>query len=218
MGSPTDRLSPLQRQVLGAFFREAPDAWFLTGGAALGGFWLGHRTTLDLDLFAAEGDLADGVGALRRAADGLGAVPRQLIHTPDFARFLVSRDEDGVVVDLVRDRVPQLLAKTVVAHAIRLDSIREIAANKLTTLVNRSEPRDLVDLRALLETGLSLDTVLADAVRKDLSADPATLAWVLSTSSLPEAGVPEGYLHADLLAFRAELEADLRRRSAPPVG
>ncbi len=145
-------------------------------------------------------------------------MPRQLIHTPDFARFLVGRDEDGVVVDLVRDRVPQLLAKTVVADAIRLDSMREIAANKLTTLVNRSEPRDLVDLRALLETGLSLDTVLADAVRKDLSADPATLAWVLSTSSLPEAGVPEGYLHADLLAFRAELEADLRRRSAPPVG
>ncbi len=51
-----DRLSPLQREVLEGFFELAP-GYFLTGGAALAGFHLGHRTTEDLDLFVHEAKL-----------------------------------------------------------------------------------------------------------------------------------------------------------------
>lgn len=44
------KLSALQRDFLQAFFaRES--RFFLTGGAALAGFHLGHRETHDLDLF-----------------------------------------------------------------------------------------------------------------------------------------------------------------------
>ncbi|HWU91351.1 MAG TPA: hypothetical protein VN253_28990 [Kofleriaceae bacterium] len=44
------KLTALQGQVLDAFFRRER-GFFLTGGAALAGFHLGHRTTDDLDLF-----------------------------------------------------------------------------------------------------------------------------------------------------------------------
>lgn len=45
-----NRLSPLQRDLLEAFFRHE-SRFRLTGGAALAGYYLGHRETADLDLF-----------------------------------------------------------------------------------------------------------------------------------------------------------------------
>ena len=50
VSSRDSRLSALQAEVLRAFFARERD-YFLTGGAALAGFHLGHRTTDDLDLF-----------------------------------------------------------------------------------------------------------------------------------------------------------------------
>ena len=61
-----DRLSALQRQLLEAFFSHA-SGFYLTGGAALAGFHLGHRTTEDLDFFTDQADLELGVTALRDA-------------------------------------------------------------------------------------------------------------------------------------------------------
>ena len=40
-------LDRLQRELLAAFFRT-PTSFFLTGGAALSGYYLDHRETLDL--------------------------------------------------------------------------------------------------------------------------------------------------------------------------
>jgi hypothetical protein len=51
--SPDSKLSPLQLAVIRAFFEREHD-FFLTGGAALAGFHLGHRTTGDLDLFTTD--------------------------------------------------------------------------------------------------------------------------------------------------------------------
>ena len=51
MDSSADRLDPLQRDLIAAFFART-QRFFLTGGAALTGFYLHHRTTKDLDLFA----------------------------------------------------------------------------------------------------------------------------------------------------------------------
>ena len=62
------RLTPLQRDLLDAFFARE-QRLFLTGGGALAGFYLGHRTTEDLDLFTLPGlDLADAAHALDEAA------------------------------------------------------------------------------------------------------------------------------------------------------
>lgn len=62
MASSSDKLTPLQRALLDAFFRQE-QRFFLTGGAALAGFHLQHRTTLDLDLFTDDVDLPAGVTA-----------------------------------------------------------------------------------------------------------------------------------------------------------
>ena len=62
-----------------------------------------------------------------------------------------------------------------------VDSLREIAANKVCALLGRAEIRDLVDLRAILQKGFDLASVLRDAERKDGGVSPATLAWVLDS-------------------------------------
>jgi hypothetical protein len=50
---------------------------------------------------------------------------------------------------------------------VRVDPPEEILANKLCTLLSRSEPRDLIDVRALEALGLDLDDALAAATLKD---------------------------------------------------
>jgi hypothetical protein len=52
--SPRSSLTPLQRDLLDAFFARER-RFFLTGGAALAGFYFGHRTTDDLDFFTLPG-------------------------------------------------------------------------------------------------------------------------------------------------------------------
>jgi len=60
-------LTPLKRDFLKAFF-EREQRFFLTGGAALGVFYLQHRRSYDLDLFSAkEFDWLEVDGTIRDA-------------------------------------------------------------------------------------------------------------------------------------------------------
>ncbi len=146
------QLSNLQETVLHAFFRRTR-SFFLTGGAALAAYHLGHRTTNDLDLFTSSPDLDVGVSALRSVAEELGASLEALRTSPDFRRFLLSLGGEGVVVDLVRDRTPQIYPEKLDRDGVLIDPAAEILANKLCTLLSRGEVRDLVDV-LFLEVGL----------------------------------------------------------------
>jgi hypothetical protein len=71
--------------------------WTLTGGAALAGFHLGHRTTRDLDLFwHGHGALADLVASVTGTLSSAGFTVRGLRRTPTFAQLQVE-SVDGVV-------------------------------------------------------------------------------------------------------------------------
>lgn len=213
--SDEDRLSRLQHDVLEAFF-ERTQGFFLTGGAALAGFYLRHRNTEDLDLFAApDVEIATGVHALVEAAVAVGASARIMRESSDFKRYLVTRDAETTLVDLVVDRAPQIADKLAFGR-IRVDAPREIAANKLCALLDRVEARDLVDLRLLLETGITLEGALADAQQKHAGADPPTIAWVLSEWRIaPTAPLPAGSTASEIEAFRNALIATLTRMALP---
>lgn len=214
---PTSVLSALQRDLAIGFASRAP-AWFLTGGAALAGFHgYAHRTTDDLDLFATpEADPDAGERALLETAQAVGAVVEPMVRTPDFRRFAVTRGAERTLVDLVIDRAPQVVADKPVLDGVRVDPVREIAANKICALSGRNAPRDLVDLREILERGARLEDVLEDAAKKDASADAATLAWVLGRAPrLVAAALPAGFDVDELGAFRDALVTELRRLALP---
>jgi hypothetical protein len=213
-----DTLSPFQRELLEAFFRRA-SAFYLTGGAALAGFYLGHRRTDDLDLFTTEDALDSGERALQEAADELSASVERLQTSPDFRRRLVRRTGESLVVDLVRERVTAGQRAKIQRGTVRLDSSEEILANKLCALLSRAELRDLVDVIALERAGLRIEEVLPDAMQKDGGLTPAQLAWVLSELRIgDDARIPGGLSAAELRIAIESLIHRLIRLAAPPSG
>ena len=216
MGSFQSRLTPLQQELLRAFF-EREQGLFLTGGGALVGFHLGHRQTEDLDLFTEEETaferaphvLADAVAAL-----GAAMVVRQ--QATGFHRYFVSRGEEAVIVDLVLDRVPQLHVEKWERDGVRLDPPEEILVNKLNTIVSRCEIRDLVDVMVLERAGFSVEDALEGALAKDGGCTPATLAWVLSEIEIAEhAELPGGISGAEMRDYLKRLIRRLRRAALP---
>lgn len=212
---PDSRLTVLQSELLHAFFRHE-SRFFLTGGAALAGFHLGHRETRDLDLFVAEDLLEDGERALSTAAAELGASIENVTTAPRFRRRIVRRRDASVIVDLVRDVAAAIEPKQLVG-AIQLDAPREILVNKLCTLLSRAELRDLVDVRALEEKGFPVDEALVrDAAKKDAGLTPAQLAWVLSEIRIPDGvTLPAGVEPSELRTYLEALRNRLARMAFP---
>lgn len=216
MASLPDRLTPLQRDLLDAFF-ALEQGFFLTGGAALAGFYLKHRETTDLDLFTESAEVHQrGHHVLAAAADGLGATMTRRLLSPGFERYVVTRNQDSVVVDLVWDRAPQAYPEKRRVGIIRIDPVEEILVNKLTTVLSRGEERDLVDLLLLEKAGYRIESALPAAIAKDAGCTPAALAWVISEISIPDGvPLPAGVSAAELRAFLANILQRLRRAALP---
>ncbi|MGH7264742.1 MAG: nucleotidyl transferase AbiEii/AbiGii toxin family protein [Candidatus Rokuibacteriota bacterium] len=216
MAFSRSRLTTLQRRFLEAFVARS-SAFFLTGGAVLAGWVLGHRPTADLDLFTTDdGAMSDGDRLVRGAAAEVDATVEIVRSEPDFRRYLVRAVDEGLIVDLVRDRVPQLRPK-VDRDGVLTDSVEEIVANKICALVGRSEIRDLVDLYFLEQAGFRVERFVADAARKDGGVTPATVAWILSRVTIPRT-LPEGVDVETLRAFARDLEGRMRRLAARDPG
>lgn len=214
--SRSSRLTPLQHAVLKAFFEQEGGFW-LTGGAALAGFHLGHRRTDDLDLFTADGAAFErGEPVVRAVAEQLGLSVESLQSAPGFRRLALSDATGAVVVDLVLDRVPQLHPDKPLADGVRVDPSDEIFANKLTALVGRMEERDLVDVLFLERAGHRVEDFLAIAQTKDAACTPATLAWLLSEVTVPDgASLPAGVEPAVLREWLTALVGRLARAAHP---
>lgn len=208
-------LNNLQNEFLAEFFSRE-NHFYLTGGAALVGFYLGHRETLDLDLFTLENEIESGFALVRDVAAALGAEIEPLQTAPDFRRVLVKRGDDAVVVDLVREYVFQLETEKREINGIRIDSPEEILANKLCALLSRSEIRDLVDVRELEKAGFDLENALAAAQKKDTGLTPAQLGWVLEQIRLGDDLVPPGSDSvAELRSYLFDLIRRLKRLAFP---
>lgn len=85
-----------------------------------------------------------------------------------------------------------------------LDSLQ--LANKLCTLLSRSELRDLVDVRALEAAGYSVESHLPLAMRKDAGLTPGQLSWVLSQVEIGhDASTPGNVTVEELRTYLAGL-------------
>lgn len=167
--------SEAQRRTLSQLFRVpfVRENFFLTGGTCLSVFYLGHRSSDDLDFFLLhEIDLTDHARLLRVAA----GAERVLAETPGYCSYLC---EGGVRVDFVWDRFSGgggVLKYPLESDVeLNLDLIPNLAANKLCAVVSRFIPRDIVDFALLFSTGtLSLgdfNGVYREAARREASLD-----------------------------------------------
>lgn len=100
----------------------------------------------------------------------------------------------------------------------QVDTEHEILVNKLCTLVQRSELRDLVDVEALLAHGGDFERALRDAPRKDGGFSPLTLTWQLKGFALRSVAQAEGWSESGIAEperFRAALLARLAAVTRP---
>lgn len=209
------KLNKLQNELLREFFAH-DNRFYLTGGAALVGFYLGHRETNDLDLFTLENEIENGFAIVKDVARSMGARVEAIQTAPDFRRLLVTRDDEAVVVDLVRECVFQIESEKREIDNIRIDSPEEIFANKLCALLSRSEIRDLVDVRELEKAGFNFHNALTGAQLKDTGLTPAQLAWVLSQIKFGDDLNPPGNVSViELQDYVNHLIARLNRLAFP---
>jgi hypothetical protein len=83
------------------------------------------------------------------------------------------------MIDVVVDRAPHVNALKASLDGIRVDTLREILANKRSTVVRRSERKDLVDLYFLGVSGCDLFAAIPDAIAQDAGEEPVVVSMLL---------------------------------------
>ena len=167
--SRPDILTPLQRKVLDAVFANEAFAssCYLTGGTALAAFHLFHRYSDDLDFFTNDQPLERLWPSVQGLLPGLGLSVES--RAPQFIRL---RHAEGLRVDIVHD-VPFRLGIPVRHGVWLIDSLENIALNKVSAIQGRLDVKDYVDLYLLLKDDPSrILTWLAQARQKDASIEP----------------------------------------------
>jgi len=217
MDSSDRSLTSAQRRLIAAFFART-DEFFLTGGSALAGYYLHHRTSADLDLFTASDEaFPHGKRLVEDAVRSLGGTVEVLREYPGFAELQARVDGESLKVDLVRDTAPQIESDKPRFDGAVVDAVHDIAANKICATVGRAEIRDLVDLFFLHRVGHNLEQAITNAQAKDTGVEPATLAWILG--QIRVRSIPPTVLlpltAAELQAFIDGLAAELARKSFP---
>ena len=127
----------------------------LVGGTALA-LQLGHRTSVDLDFF----------GRINADSEELRNVLREVgnVEVASVSKNINIFWINGIKVDMVNYPYPWL-DQPIEENGIRLASLNDIAAMKVSAIVNRGTKKDFIDLYTLLQS-FTLDDILDMYSRK----------------------------------------------------
>ena len=184
-------LTPIQEKFLKTFFVSPLGRnFFLTGGTALSQFYLKHRKSEDLDLFTVNQELQfDFVNAeVLKLAKSLNFKIINQVSTGTYLQFIFSHDKEVLKVDLVKD-VPVQFGKIKKVKGVFVDSIENIAVNKLLAIFGRTDPKDFVDLYFILHSykQFKFEDLFDKAKRKDTGLNEFYLASMLAeVENLPD--------------------------------
>lgn len=165
-------LSPFQKEFL-ITFGKVPDAslFYLTGGTALSEFYLGHRRSYDIDLFAKENNLISPFSnALEKHLSSAGYTVNVLRRFELFAEFDVKRDAGSIRVQLAYDSPFRFEPPQLSEFGVNVNDYKDIMVDKLLTFFGRWKHRDAVDLFFILKSE-PLESLLQLAKQKDPGFD-----------------------------------------------
>lgn len=159
-------LTSWQKSVIGFVAKEAKLVdFYLTGGTVLAAYYLKHRLSDDLDFFSlTDLDLIFLHSLGDRIKNILGVESVRYERLYDRHQFFFQQGEEELKVEFARYPFRQLEAVNQ-RDGVRLDSLRDIAANKLMALLDRFDPKDFVDLFFILQK-FRLGDVRRDAEKK----------------------------------------------------
>lgn len=163
---PGKILTKTQEKVLKMVAGEPKLAGFyLTGGTALAGFYLKHRLSDDLDLFTSK--LPDSIflhSLANKIKQALDAKSVRFEKIYDRNQFFFDFEKTELKLEFTLYPFAQL-EKPKTISGIKIDSLRDIAANKLMAMLDRFDPKDFADLFFLLKK-FKLQEVRRDAEKK----------------------------------------------------
>lgn len=191
-------LYPHQVKLLSLFF-TAPFSkpFFLTGGTALSAFYLAHRESQDLDFFSLQP--FDPL-ALRTTMQEIAGHTNSLLimstRSQTFSEIFLENKKGGwrQKIDIVQEQ-PKHFGKITTVDGIRVDSLINIATNKILAVFGRLEPKDYIDLFVIFtQTILSFDKMFELAKQKDLGLSEFYFANIITDAdkfeTLPKMKIP----------------------------
>lgn len=158
--------------------------FYLSGGTAASRGYLQHRFSDDLNLFVNDDSRFD-LWATRIIQAFLTQSTWRVVVTQREARFIrlnVSASDVTLKVELINDVPAHIGLIRQYAELGRLDSAENILANKISSVVDREEPKDLADIWGFCcHMGLSLVDAIQNTGSKAAGIFVLDIARILSS-------------------------------------
>ncbi len=121
--------------------------FYLTGGTALGRFYLNHRFSDDLDFFInADNNYSLYISELKnKIASRFTINIQQSLFADDYTRIFITGDDTSLKVEFIND-VGYNIGTPADYQYGKIDNPMNILSNKLTAIVSRDEPKDIFDI------------------------------------------------------------------------
>ena len=171
-----DILSKLQQAILRRV-GAVPDSqqFSLTGGTALAQFYLKHRKSQDLDFFtSAEEVIVPFSHRLEGALKTQGFSTERQRGLQSFVELVVRDGQEETLVHLAQDAAFRFEAPRRFPDYpdVNVDSLADLAANKLLALFGRATLRDFLDVYWLVtRAGFTTEGLMERAKQKDPGFD-----------------------------------------------
>jgi predicted nucleotidyltransferase component of viral defense system len=208
-------LYPAQDRILEAIGEAFGNAFYLTDGTALSRFYFQHRLSEGLDLFTETENIRTAIPRIVKTIESLGYEVVVKAMSATFGRLFVSLEGGKrLKIDLVADYP---LKKPKAVRNFYVDTITNIAVNKIVAFEDRAELKDLIDLYFIVKEGsINVEEKLELADRKKV---PVPYEELLAINSIGLTGsvlllkeVEAKNLENFLEELREVLEANVKKK------
>jgi len=159
-------LTKNQERVLAVIARDKSICknFYLTGGTALAGFYLGHRYSEDLDFFSVKEVDPLGIDVFLKSHKmefGFDSFDYQQSMNRNL--YFLKYSKEDLKIEFTFFPFPQI-EKPMMENGLPIDSLLDIAVNKTFTIYQRTVARDYIDLFMICkEKKFNLNDLIAKA-------------------------------------------------------
>lgn len=175
-----------QIKILEDFFASSlGKEFFLTGGTALSAFYLAHRDSKDFDLFTQNSlELIKIKSILEEISSKTGSTLSVKVRSQNYCEMYLENKKENWIqrIDFVHE-IPIHFGKFLKARSVIVDSLENIASNKIGAIFGRVEPKDYIDLYFILrETKIDFWKIFRQAQKKDLGINEFYLGNLITAA------------------------------------
>lgn len=176
---PPSLLTDRQRSLLGKIgaAKNLTGRFYLTGGTALAEYYLHHRYSEDLDFFSeTEIEPSQLNVFFKDAKQNLGIIKIDFQQSFNRNFFFVHYSDEVIKTEFTYYPFSRI-EQGIIQDGVTIDSLTDIAVNKLFTIYQQTRARDYIDLYFICQARQYLikDLVAMARIKFDYNIDPLQL-------------------------------------------